>query len=306
MGLPTTGILTMAQVVAQFGGGYPALLSRFYRGGGVVPNIPPNYGVPTSGAISMGQLRGAVSEYFVTANAVNVNIRNHVIAQGWNGVGPVYVTINPGVIVYSQTYAAALDIAGSFPDGIVILNYGTIAGRGGNGGVGATLTSTSGGAPGGAGQPGGPAIFTSVGVTINNQGSILGGGGGGGGGGSSYWTDLYGNTGAAGGSGGGGGQDIASSAYGAAGGGVSIGVTSAYNGFSGSNGTPSGGGAGGASTYVDKGQGGKGGTYGNSGYTGATGNVSSAGGAFGAAGPSVMNNNLVTWANIGDRRGPVT
>lgn len=298
MGLQASGVMTLTQIQAEFGGPANTPLSGYYRGGGRVPNVAANNSIATSGALSFSQFYNGVRTYVVTASAANLNIRNHVIAQGWNGVGRVYVTINPGVVLYSTTYAAGLDIAGSFPAGIEILNYGLIAGRGGNGGAGGNATSGS-EARGFDGTAGGPALYTSVPVTINNQGSILGGGGGGGGGRGAWVDARQFSTFADGGGGGGGGQDAAWASTGGAGG-VGSGATERNStGNAGAPGTGSAPGAGGISSSV--GDGGAGGAWGQPGVS--RGNAGANGGAAGAC---VINNYLISWAVVGAISGPVT
>ncbi len=61
MALPTSGRLTLGMVRAEFGGGVPARLSNYYRGGGRVPDTPANAGVPTSGPISLSDFYGATA-----------------------------------------------------------------------------------------------------------------------------------------------------------------------------------------------------------------------------------------------------
>ncbi|OWQ62162.1 hypothetical protein CEE61_04090 [Stenotrophomonas maltophilia] len=45
---------------AEFGGGYPIYADQYYRGRGLVPDVPANYGVPTSGPIYASQFYNAV------------------------------------------------------------------------------------------------------------------------------------------------------------------------------------------------------------------------------------------------------
>lgn len=59
MALPTSGPISWEMIRAEFGGGYPIQISQYYRGGGLVPNIPANANVPTSGTISAQNFYGA-------------------------------------------------------------------------------------------------------------------------------------------------------------------------------------------------------------------------------------------------------
>lgn len=61
MALQTSGTITWDQIRYEFGGGYPIYASQYYRGGGLVPNIPANYGVPTSGTIATSHFYGATN-----------------------------------------------------------------------------------------------------------------------------------------------------------------------------------------------------------------------------------------------------
>ena len=59
MALPSSGTLTIQDIVNEFGGSAPHSLSEYYRGGSRVQNVPFNNGVPTSGAISISDFYGA-------------------------------------------------------------------------------------------------------------------------------------------------------------------------------------------------------------------------------------------------------
>lgn len=281
-------------------------------------------GVP-SGAIGMSNLQGKtyVFTFTIASNQIDANLRTLAVNAGWNQSTPVQATINAGVWISGSVAAnstAALTINGSFPGGVTLINNGTIAGRGGNGGVGATEP----GSPT-AGTAGGRALLASVGVTIQNNGTIAGGGGGGGGGGFNLVSASC-NMGEdscrieAGGGGGGGGRSNASynASGGAAGGSTfnaaSCTVTQAQ---AGGTGTSSGPGAGGAGARtgtsgctcvgcrdVVGGAGGSGGAWGTAGATGGT-TPDRAGAAGGAAGQAVSGNSNITWTAFGTRSGPI-
>lgn len=61
MTLPSSGTLSIDDLVSEFGGTAPHSLSEYYRGGGLVPNIPSNFGVPLSGPISLSDFYGATN-----------------------------------------------------------------------------------------------------------------------------------------------------------------------------------------------------------------------------------------------------
>lgn len=60
MALPTSGIITLNDIKAEFDG--PNNLTAYYRDGGIVPDVPENAGVPTSGIIRVTDFYGATSE----------------------------------------------------------------------------------------------------------------------------------------------------------------------------------------------------------------------------------------------------
>lgn len=61
MTIKSSGQLSLGEIMNEFG--WPAVgdrrLGRFYRAGGLVPNVPANYGISSSGVISIGQFYGA-------------------------------------------------------------------------------------------------------------------------------------------------------------------------------------------------------------------------------------------------------
>jgi len=69
MSLPSSGTLSIAEIVAEFGGSAPHSLSEYYRGGGLVPNTGMNSAVPTSGAISVSNFYGATNTIITSAVA---------------------------------------------------------------------------------------------------------------------------------------------------------------------------------------------------------------------------------------------
>jgi hypothetical protein len=149
--------------------------------------------------LSMTQFSGfayaggpVVSNLVISSDTADINLRNTAIANGWDTVTPLIltVTINSGVYVYSSSTATpAMQTGSSYPFGssISIINNGYIVGKGGAGGAGKDLASNAAsGAAGGAGGAGGAAFVASAPVSITNNGTIGGGGGGGGGGSGIY------------------------------------------------------------------------------------------------------------------------
>ena len=163
------------------------------------------------------------------------------------------------------------------------------------------------GGPGntGAGSAGGLALSVSTAITIDNTNGTVAGGGGGGAGNNGQWTDggEVPQTYTTGGGGGGGGRssNAANSAGGAGGGGTN------GNGASGNPGTVSAAGTGGAGATGTQ-NGGTGGTGGGWGTSGSTGGASNqgAGGAGGSGGGAVSGNANITWTATGTRLGAIT
>ena len=60
MALPGSGPISWEMIRAEFGGGYPIYAHQYYRGAGLVPDVPANYGVPTSGPLYASQFYNAV------------------------------------------------------------------------------------------------------------------------------------------------------------------------------------------------------------------------------------------------------
>jgi len=214
MALPSSGQLTFAALQTEFGGSNPISMSEYYRGALTTTN---NTDVPTSGLIRLGDFYDAVKLIFVTISSdiKEANIADLATAAGWDGNGPVNVTINSGVYCWSDdTSAGGLIVPASMTAAVRIFNSGYIIGRGGNGGAGV----------GQAGFSGGPGVqlFNSTTSITNNSGAFIAGGGGGGGGGLSSSDGSSGGGGGAGGgiggSSNGGGGGGAGGAVGAAGG----------------------------------------------------------------------------------------
>jgi len=185
MACPSSGTITIQDLVDEFGGSTPHSLSEYYRDGGEVPGNNTN--VPTSGTISLSNFYSAVNEIQQTysSNATNLNLSS-VFGGNWSSSVPKRVTVNSGVTI-GGTNTHAILIPSGMGGTLIIDNHGDIIGYGG---------SRNGGG-------GGHAIYAqhTSGVTVNNKsgGEIYAGGGGGGAGGT-------GGSGGSGGSGGTGGQ----------------------------------------------------------------------------------------------------
>jgi hypothetical protein len=210
MALPASGAIAFSSINIEFDRSAGALLSmsQLYRGGSLVGSS--NINVPASGAISLSQLYGlkALLALTITSDQSELQLYQWAIANGWDNTTPLEIIINPGVIIRSNNPATpALTVNGSYPGGLTLDNYGTIAGRGGTGGTGGI---SGGNEPdayghnlslmyGKSGTAGGTGLFAQSPFTLRNYGTITGGGGGGAGSQYSYLPEIM-----KGGSGGGG------------------------------------------------------------------------------------------------------
>lgn len=197
MPVKSSGIISIQDLVNEFGGAPPHSLSQFYRGGGRVPNVSVNNNIPLSGSISITQFYSAGRIFaFSFAGGSNLNLRNLAINAGWDQSTPLQAT-NTG----TATGNAGLTINGSFPGGVTFINNGTVnstqggsgtqgthgaPGAGGAGGFGWGVRGVNGSGGGGTGGgtgggQGGTALVVSVPVTVFNNGALIGGPGGPGG-----------------------------------------------------------------------------------------------------------------------------
>jgi hypothetical protein len=228
----------------------------------------------------------------IASDQTDLNLRTWALANGWNGTANAVITIDSNINVYStSTSTAALSVIGSWPNGVALINNGSIVGKGGAGATGTDQNGNRGTAGGG-----GTALIVSVPITITNNNNIAGGGGGGGGGGSVFYTGQgYGGGGGGGGAG-----------FGAGGAG---GYGNTRTGSAGGAGSISGGGGGGAGGGGNVGgRGGNGGGWGASGANGSAGSIIpqqnwSSGAAGGAA---VVGNSNITWVATGNRYGTIS
>jgi hypothetical protein len=229
------------------------------------------------------------SVILIAVDTANVNIRNILLSQGWNGISVVHptVVIESTAKVFSASTATPAFDTGTLPAGssVTLTNRGAILGRGGNGGIG---TGTPSGSTGGAGGNGGLALKASIAMTITNNGTIGGGGGGGGGG----YGIITGSPGGGAGIGGG------------VGGVANPGTLNSSTAYKGED-----------STLIVQGRGydigggyfsGNGGFYGAAGVSAATLGGGGIGGAGGAAGAAVNGNAFITWLVTGTRYGAIS
>lgn len=170
--------LAISEIVTEFGdsAGGSDSLSEYYKGGDNVNDVATNSGIPTSGAIDVGDFYGAGNAVTVAASAGNnIDIAPLFPGTFTNAVSKILTIAAPIQITGNNV---ALTVPSNMSGTLDIQNAGNIIGSRGNGG-----NAGGAGAVGGNASAGGAAIsIQKAGVTINNSGTISGGGGGGGGG----------------------------------------------------------------------------------------------------------------------------
>ncbi len=298
--------ISLSQIQTEFGGSNPISISEYYAGAGLVPSgtvgfptdTPGSTGphqqvaIPSSGAISFANFFGSsnIFEYVAFASQTStLNISTTAMTNaGWNGSSKLRVKINSGVFIRGATTTdPAMSITGSFPGGIEVLNYGTLAGLGGTGGNGGRINNgtTASFTAATSGSAGSTAIsissYTGPIIQILNYGYIRGGGGGGGGGRPRIYTFTDSSDPpqtfrvAMGGGGGGGGQQAYGTSFGGTGGTTAV-AEYLRNGSAGNSGSSTSSGAGGSGGVytagsIYGGSGGTGGNYGSQGNAGLSG-----------------------------------
>lgn len=299
MALPSSGQISFGDINVELGLSATAQISMNDTA------VRTLFGIG-AGAINMSNGHGKSNAFAFTisSNQTNANLATLGTAAGWDGTTKLVATVASGVYISSNsTGTPALTVSGSFPGGVELINNGTIVGRGGDGGRGATWSYTI----GSAGTAAGGALSVSSAITITNNGTIAGGGGGGGGGAGGDWyvssTDQYGGVFAGGG--GGGRSSLTNSSGGPPG------HSLAGAGAAGTISAAGGGGGGGNDGGRIGGAGGAGGGWGSSGSTGgyASGsNIRIIRGPFagGSGGYAVSGNSNVTWATTGTRLGAIS
>lgn len=178
MPIASTGPVTFSDLRTEFIGGNAAInFSDLYRGGGnsyirakagnnTAVNLAPN--VPTSGAISVGDFRGAARgfKFTFTSGATNQDAST-IFGDDYAVNYPKEIVINSGVEIGATSASnEALEINSGGAGTITITNNGTLTGAGGA-----------------AGGDGGDAFEANSTCIFINNGLIRSGGGGGGAGG---------------------------------------------------------------------------------------------------------------------------
>lgn len=171
--LQANGQISLSQIATEFGDSPPFSMSEYF---GVDTGVPSS-GNPINFASFFS--KGSAFTISITTNQLQLNLLTFLLANGWNGTQLAKVTIETGVYIWSDnTSVAALNMGGTYPMGLTLINKGFIIGKGGTGGSCALVASV----PSYVSTPtaGGMAINITGPITIDNTEGYIGGGGGGG------------------------------------------------------------------------------------------------------------------------------
>lgn len=80
MAIPSTGSISLKDIQTEFGGSDPAKLNEYYTGSRTT--IPTGYGIPSSGAISLGDFRGTQKFSLNYITAIDANALGSPTAGG--------------------------------------------------------------------------------------------------------------------------------------------------------------------------------------------------------------------------------
>lgn len=106
MPLPASGAISMSQLRTEFGGTAPDSLSEYYRGGGLVPDVPDNAAVPTSGTIKLTDFYNATARTFGLTD-----IATPQTDFALSGTAEVTITLeSDGDILLDKSVGGATDI----------------------------------------------------------------------------------------------------------------------------------------------------------------------------------------------------
>lgn len=91
MALPSSGVITLAMIQAEFGGANPISLSEYYKGGAYVSamDVAPN--VPSSGTITLSQFRDAFKNVAGQLQWTTVGIYSFVVPGGVTSISAVTI-----------------------------------------------------------------------------------------------------------------------------------------------------------------------------------------------------------------------
>jgi|TARA_B110000908_G_scaffold23308_1_gene26566 hypothetical protein len=213
MAIKGSGVITIQDIVNEFGGSNPASLSEYYRGGDLVPNTNSNSNIGASGAIALGDFYGARKEIIILFSMTGAGgAGGNGMANG-TGAGSNSSGQKTGIM--TKTTYDSLSSNG-FPFNVADSNFlpvtvgaqtrpGRVSGGAGglHGNLGVITGSAGGNSYWGVGGSGGTANQAAPKPVFTHYGAA--GGGGGGDDGSTSYLNLYGSD-AAGRAGSGGGS----------------------------------------------------------------------------------------------------
>jgi hypothetical protein len=87
MAVPSSGAVSIQDLVDEFGGSTPHSISEYYRGGSLVPDVSANNSVPTSGEIALTDFYGAVNATFIEASGGSESTSGDYKIHTFNGNG---------------------------------------------------------------------------------------------------------------------------------------------------------------------------------------------------------------------------
>ena len=87
MAVPSSGAVSIQDLVDEFGGSTPHSISEYYRGGSLVPDVSANNSVPTSGEIALTDFYGAVNAAFIEASGGSESTSGDYKIHTFNGNG---------------------------------------------------------------------------------------------------------------------------------------------------------------------------------------------------------------------------
>lgn len=125
MTLQSSGPISIANIVTEFGGVAPHSLNEYYRGGTYVPNISVNNNVPTSGTISLSNFYGASVTTPTTTVSFTMTCGVYSPGKGtsYNGYGTTTGTYGSMSPTSFRTYILSDFYYGPSPSGVGIYLY---------------------------------------------------------------------------------------------------------------------------------------------------------------------------------------
>ena len=166
MAVPTTNT-KLTGIQTEFGGSNPISISEYYSGGPLVPSASPapNGPIPSSGAITVGDFRGATKASFISASGGNATLTD--------GDYKIHVFTGPGTFTVNAAGVGGAD--NTNVDYLVQAGGGGAGSQyGGAGGAGGTRASDQ--------LYSGPGAAVNTGITVPATGYPITVGGGGPGG----------------------------------------------------------------------------------------------------------------------------